>query len=69
MLSQLRNLGKASGLARAALASNQTATASIASSAVAQDKILAILYKAGPASEEKRLLGEVYINRKVGCEQ
>ncbi len=58
MLSRLRNLGKAGGLARSALSSNQYASAGIASSAVVQDKIVAVLYKAGEASQEKRLLGK-----------
>ena len=57
MLSQLRNLSKAGGLAKAALSSNQFASAGIASTAVAQDKVVAVLYKAGEASKEKRLLG------------
>lgn len=58
MLSQLRNLGKVGGLAKAALSSSQFASAGIASTAVAQDKVVAVLYKAGEASKEKRLLGE-----------
>ena len=58
MLSQLRNLGKAGGLAKAALSSNHFASAGIASTAVAQDKVVAVLYKAGEASKEKRLLGK-----------
>lgn len=58
MLSQLRTLGKAGGLAKAALSSNQFASAGIASTAVAQDKVVAVLYKAGEASKEKRLLGK-----------
>ena len=57
MLSQLRTLSKAAGPVRAALASQQFGSAGIASSAVAQDKIVAVLYKAGEASQEKRLLG------------
>ena len=57
MLSQLRNLSKAGGLAKAALSSNQFASSGIASTAVAQDKVVAVLYKAGEASKEKRLLG------------
>ena len=57
MLSHLRNLGRAGGLAKAALSSNQHASAGIASSSVVQDKIVAVLYKAGEAAQEKKLLG------------